>query len=164
MKRRHKRKSPSSHLVAPTKHYSTYKGNNVRLSEQSKVEDNPDLCYLNPRFNFKDALEDINKRLTSQTSFWLSLVKDLRWYTMFAAITSTSMLIPDSTCEIYGEKNHNSSLPKCVKLFLGNHAFGFCVSRIPTFKSDWAFLDSINMKLKIYQIIQVFVIVNRNSY
>lgn len=78
MKRRHKRKSPSSHLVAPTKHYSTYKGNNVRLSEQSKVEDNPDLCYLNPRFNFKDALEDINKRLTSQTSFWISLVKDLR--------------------------------------------------------------------------------------
>ncbi|XP_046845702.1 uncharacterized protein LOC124439504 isoform X2 [Xenia sp. Carnegie-2017] len=36
MKRRHKRKSPSNHLVAPTKHYSTYKGNNVRLSEQSK--------------------------------------------------------------------------------------------------------------------------------
>ena len=69
MKRRHKRKSPAA-LAAHTKYENTYK---IKNTEQSKFEDNPDLCYLNPRFNFKDALADINKRLTSQSSFWISL-------------------------------------------------------------------------------------------
>jgi hypothetical protein len=73
MKRRHKRKSPAA-LAAHTKYENTYK---IKNTEQSKFEDNPDLCYLNPRFNFKDALADINKRLTSQSSFWISLWKDL---------------------------------------------------------------------------------------
>ena len=66
MKRRQKRKCPAS-LSMQARHESTNK------TEQSEIKDNPDLCYYNPRFNFKDALADINKRLTSQTSFWVSL-------------------------------------------------------------------------------------------
>ncbi|XP_028408268.1 uncharacterized protein LOC114530871 [Dendronephthya gigantea] len=70
MKRRHKRKSPGS-LTEHTRYEHTH--HKVNRPEQSKIEDNPGIWYLNPRFNFKDALADINKRLTSQTSFWISL-------------------------------------------------------------------------------------------
>lgn len=75
MKRRHKRKlSAAHHLVAHTKQgYSqTYQVKN-NMTQQTQIEDNPDLWYLNPRFNFSDALADINKRLLSQTSFWIRL-------------------------------------------------------------------------------------------
>lgn len=69
MKRRHRRKLPTP-IAAHTKYENAFK---VHKTEQSKLNENLDLCYLNPRFNFKDALADINKRLTSQTSFWISL-------------------------------------------------------------------------------------------
>lgn len=75
MKRRHKRKfSGPQHLAAHTKQgYSqTYQVKN-NTTQQTQIDDNPDLWYLNPRFNFTDALADINKRLLSQTSFWIRL-------------------------------------------------------------------------------------------
>ena len=77
MKRRHKRKSPGpQHMAARTGYelsqtYQTKKKKNT--SQQTQFDDNPDLWYLNPRFNFTDALADINKRLISQTSFWIRL-------------------------------------------------------------------------------------------
>ena len=75
MKRRHKRKlCGPQHLAAHAKqgYGQTYQVKN-NTTQQSQIEDNPDLWYLNPRFNFTDALADINKRLLSQTSFWIRL-------------------------------------------------------------------------------------------
>jgi hypothetical protein len=43
-------------------------------SQQTKTEEHSDSWYLNPRYNFTDALADINKRLSSQTSFWIRLM------------------------------------------------------------------------------------------
>jgi hypothetical protein len=74
MKRRHKRKLPGpQHMVSNTRRHSQLYQVNKNSSQQTKAEDNPDLWYLNPRFNFTDALADINKRLISQTSFWVRL-------------------------------------------------------------------------------------------
>ncbi|CAB4028898.1 Hypothetical predicted protein [Paramuricea clavata] len=74
MKRRHKRKLPGpQHMTSNTRQHSQLYQVNKNSSQQTKIEDNPDLWYLNPRFNFTDALADINKRLISQTLFWVRL-------------------------------------------------------------------------------------------
>jgi hypothetical protein len=76
VKRRHKQKSPGTqhmHMAARTKQHSQIYQINNNTSQQTKTEDNPDLWYLNPRFNFTDALADINKRINSQSSFWIRL-------------------------------------------------------------------------------------------
>jgi hypothetical protein len=73
MKRGRKRKSPGfQHMAAYTRkeHSQAY---DTTTSQQTKIEDCADSWYLNPRFNFTDALADINKRLISQTSFWIRL-------------------------------------------------------------------------------------------
>ena len=76
VKRRHKRrKSPGpQHMASHTRHQHSqmYQVKN-NASQQTKTDDNSDLWYRNPRFNFTDALADINKRLISQTSFWIRL-------------------------------------------------------------------------------------------
>ena len=67
MKRRRKRKSPGmQQMVMHTRDKTT--------SQQARIEDQSESWYLNPRYNFKDALADINKRLISQTSFWIKLM------------------------------------------------------------------------------------------
>ena len=70
MKRKRNRRKPSQ--MPHSKRETSYQKNNA-TANNTKFEDNPDLWYLNPRFNFTDALAEINKRLTSQTSFWISL-------------------------------------------------------------------------------------------
>ncbi|XP_028400229.1 UPF0547 protein C16orf87 homolog isoform X2 [Dendronephthya gigantea] len=76
MKRRHKRKSPGpQHLTSNTgqDHSQKSQMKSFTASQQENIDDNLDKWYLNPRFNFADALADINKRLISQTSFWIRL-------------------------------------------------------------------------------------------
>ncbi|CAB4005716.1 Hypothetical predicted protein [Paramuricea clavata] len=73
MKRGRKRKSPGfQHMAVHTRkeHSQAY---DTTTSQQTNIEDCADSWYLNPRFNFTDALADINKRLISQTSFWVRL-------------------------------------------------------------------------------------------
>ena len=75
IKRRHKRRSPRSVAITaharhrPSKTFQMKKN----ISQPTNFEENPELWYLNPRFNFTDALADINKRLISQKSFWIKL-------------------------------------------------------------------------------------------
>ena len=79
MKRGRKRKpSGLQSMGAQIRHknkqkYSNSNNNNNDTSQQTKFLDNSDSWYLNPRFNLKDALADINKRLIRQTSFWIRL-------------------------------------------------------------------------------------------
>ena len=75
MKRRHKRRSPRPvEITAHTRHRPSQTFQMKKnISQPTNFDDNPELWYLNPRFNFTDALADINKRLISQTSFWIKL-------------------------------------------------------------------------------------------